>query len=189
MSARRAVPEAAIEARRRNAQQKRQAVRDVLKDAIQSETELSKATVASRAKVSRDLVDAMRDEFDDAMDEVRRRLAKGRASAAVATLGQVRAELLVYQEQVKQLRTKNEMLRRRLGEFRGAEIIGELPVTQQRVLTADELLQARIDELTNENGQLRENLRQMQEQLDAAQTNNKRLMLALNAQKRKTPIE
>lgn len=173
-------PAAAIAAVRQRGSYKRDLVRIVLQEAVSQGRLLSKAEVTRRARVSKDLVDAMHAEYAEAMEHVKVALRGSTKASAEVTAASLRAQLDHYRELHRREEKRTDALERRLGVLLGQQITGELAAPSAVMLPTDQKLQRRITELESENGELSNTLTAVQAELARVRKVNTQLMRQQN---------
>lgn len=169
---RRQAPAAAIVSVQARSSLKRDRVRIVLQRARELGIHMSKAEVARRCDppVSRDLIDAMQDEYDAVMQQITADLSGKQRDAGEVSTASLRAQLEHYKMLYRHEEQKVKALEKRLGILYGNAITGEV------VAAEESHLERRVAELEGDVGALTAQLAEAEEQLQAAQQANARLM-------------
>jgi regulator of replication initiation timing len=167
-------PEALIATRRRDSTRRRQRVLDAL-DQLAAGGEISVSAVARAAKVDRSFLYR----HHDLRAQIHARAAAPATSPASTTVSRpsLLADLANLQEQNQRLRRQNHNLTARLSEILGAEVfhasgIGHPDETGQ--------LKTRVAELEQTIFDLRQQLEERTDELDAARAANRDLMALAN---------
>jgi hypothetical protein len=161
-------------ARAEDAVRKRQYVADAIQNLTDNGSRVTFELVARRAGVSRQFLYGDK-ELRAAVENARRQapVSPRPAIAVHADTAELQTDLLLTREEITRLRTENNKLKTKLIE-RAASSVLDGHDEAVRTLTA------RSAELVRENADLRRQLTQTHEDLDAAKATNRDLMTALN---------
>jgi len=174
-------PEAMIAAKAKRNEQKRESVLEVIRQMVEEMHPAlnNYSEIARRAGVHRNYVAGrFAAEIELAQMEAKRRYATGTAYRHSMSVASLRAERTMFQEQAQAQAKELARLRKRLGIELGREIAAEhLGLDQTPELAAlrdtNERLAARVTDLEIQ-------LRDAQEDLEAARRTNKKLVRQLN---------
>jgi transposase-like protein len=160
------------EARKRDSEHRRARVLAVLAEVTAANTEVSVATVARKAGVSRSFIHRHRDLHREVRAaEQQRAPARGTAAVSAASL---RADLANLREQNRRLLSQVRLLESRLSDAFGAQVLGGHGSADHPDNSP------RTGELEREVRDLRADLRRRDDELAAARAANRELLVELN---------
>ncbi|WP_329020602.1 hypothetical protein [Streptomyces sp. NBC_01601] len=164
-----------VQARRTDTARRRERVLKALDAAVQAQDEISVAGIARRAGVDRTFLYRHRDLLGLIHTQVSEPPPPGPETVSRPSL---MADLANAQDRNTRLAEENRLLRQRLSAVLGEEIWREAGLGG--AATSVDQLQSRVTELEQEAVELRRQLGECQEDLDAARSVNREYMARLN---------